>query len=76
MNYKNKTLGTLLSDPRIAPISADAIRAWDLKQEPVWNKTLTQIKEEHLYAGDLAGGFSRLKSRPHYSHNTWNYCRV
>ena len=60
MNYENKTLGTLLSDPRIAPISADAIRAWDLKQEPVWNKTLTQIKEEHLYAGDLAGGFSRL----------------
>ena len=60
MTYENKTLGALLSDPRIAPIAADAIRNWDLKQEPVWNKTLVQIKEGHLYAGDLAGGFSRL----------------
>ncbi len=60
MDYENMTLGSLLSDPRIAPAAPNAIRAWDLSKEDVWNKTLKQIREEHLFAGDLALGFDRL----------------
>ncbi len=60
MNYENETLGTLLSDPRIALIAADAIRNRDLKQEPLWNKTLLQLKTEHFFSGEIARGFDRL----------------
>ena len=35
-----KTLGELLSDPRIEKIAKDAIRKRDLTKEDVWNKTL------------------------------------
>ncbi|MBQ6174199.1 MAG: alpha/beta hydrolase [Clostridia bacterium] len=55
----NKTLGECLSDPRIAPIAGDAIRCMDLKSEPMWDKTLLQLREEH-FGGDLARGFDRL----------------
>ena len=60
MDYENRTLGSLLSDPRIAPAAPDAIRAWDLSKEPIWNKTLLQLREEHIFAGDLSLGFDRL----------------
>ena len=49
MAYENETLGALLSDPRIAPIAAEAIRNRDLKEEPLWDKTLTQIRTEHFF---------------------------
>ena len=54
-----KTLGEYLSDPRIAPIAPDAIRNMDLSKEPMWNKTLTQLRAEH-FGGELAQGFDRL----------------
>ena len=34
MPYENELLGKLLSDPRIAPIAAEAIRKRDLTREP------------------------------------------
>ena len=33
MAYENETLGALLSDPRIAPIAAEAIRNRNMKEE-------------------------------------------
>ena len=60
MSYENQTLGTVLSDPRIAPVAADAIRNRDLKQEPLWDKTLLQLKTEHFFSGEIALGFERL----------------
>ena len=46
MPYENMTLGALLSDPRVAPVADSAIRCRDLKKEPLWNKTLSRLKEE------------------------------
>ncbi len=60
MTSLNRTLGHLLSDPRIAPIAGNAIRNRDLKQEPLWNKTLFQLKEEHFFTGEIARGIDRL----------------
>ena len=54
-----KTLGELLSDPRIRQIAPDAIRKWDLTKEPVWNKTLQEIRE-HFFRSDIAKGMDRL----------------
>ena len=56
---ENKTLGELLSDPRIRPIARDAIRGWDLSGEEMWHKTLRQLREER-FGGGLTGGFERL----------------
>ncbi|MBR5345933.1 MAG: alpha/beta hydrolase [Clostridia bacterium] len=55
----NKTLGEILSDPRIQKITPDAIKDWDLSQEPMWNKTLAQLREDH-FGGNLQRGFDRL----------------
>ncbi len=55
----DKTLGELLTDPRIRPIAADAITAWDLSKEAMWNKTLSQLRQEH-FGGGIARGFERL----------------
>ncbi len=60
MTYEKETLGALLSDPRIAPIAADAIRCRDLSTEPIWNKTLLQLREEHIFSGQIGAGFERL----------------
>lgn len=60
MAYENNTLGELLSDERIAPIAGYAIRNWDLSKEDVWGKTLSQIRDEHLFAGKIGDGFERL----------------
>lgn len=54
-----KTLGELLSDPRIREIAPDAIRKWDLSKEPVWNKTLQEVREQ-FFRGDIAKGLDRL----------------
>ncbi len=54
-----KTLGELLSDPRIRLIAPDAIRKWDLTKEPIWNKTLQEIRE-HFFRSDIAKGMDRL----------------
>ena len=59
MSLENKTIGELLSDPRIAPIAPDAIRGWDLSQDPLWSKTLGQLRAEH-FGGELENGFNRL----------------
>ena len=48
MIEETKTLGELLSDPRIRPIAADAIRDMDLTQDAMWNKTLKELREEVL----------------------------
>ena len=54
-----KTLGQWLSDERIAKIAPDAIRKWDLSGEEMWNKTLTQLREEH-FGGEIREGLERL----------------
>ena len=54
-----KTLGELLSDPRIETIAADAIRKRDLSEEPLWNKTLQEIRD-HFFRSDIARGMERL----------------
>ena len=59
-NLMNKTIGELLSDPRIARIAPDAIRGRDLPHDPLWGKTLTEIRDEKLLTGDIAPGFERL----------------
>ena len=56
---KERTLGEILSDPAIRPIAPDAIRKRDLTKEELWNKTLTQLREEH-FGGELREGFERL----------------
>ena len=60
MPFDQTTLGALLSDPRIQPVAADAIRGRDLRKEELWNRTLGQIREEQLLSGDLEAGFDRL----------------
>ena len=60
MPYENETLGSLLSDSRIAPIAGDAIRNRDLSKEPLWSKTLSQLKAEHFFSGEIGLGFQRL----------------
>ena len=54
-----RTLGEILSDPRIAKIAPDAIRNWDLSKEDMWNKTLAQLKAEH-FGGEIGSGLERL----------------
>ena len=53
-------MGALLSDPRIAPVAAQAILNRDLSTEPVWDKTLSQLSSEHFFSGDIGKGFERL----------------
>ena len=60
MAYENETLGNLLGDPRIALISKNAIRNRDLEKEPLWDMTLTQIKAEHFFSGEVGLGIERL----------------
>ena len=59
MEMERRTLGELLRDERIRPIATDAIRNMDLSREPMWNKTLGQLREEH-FGGGLMAGFERL----------------
>ena len=59
MALEEKTLGELLSDPRISLVASDAIKNMDLRQDEKWNKTLAQLKEEH-FGGGLGSGFERL----------------
>ena len=56
---EKKTLGELLSDPRIRPIASDAITGMDLKQEGLWDKSIEQLREEQ-FGGGLTHGFDRL----------------
>ena len=54
-----RVLGDLLCDPRIRQIAPDAIRNMDLRKEPIWNKTLAQLQEEH-FGGGIGAGLDRL----------------
>ena len=60
MTYENCTLGSLLSAPEISRIAKDAIRNRDLSQEDLWNKTLKQLREEHIFSGNISQGIDRL----------------
>ncbi len=60
MSSREKTLGEWLSDPRIAFIAPDAIRGRDLSEEDVWHMTLSQIREAHLFSGNIESGLRRL----------------
>ena len=55
----NKTLGELLSDPRIKLIAPDAIRNRDLSEEPIWDLTLADINER-FFSSNIARGMDRL----------------
>ena len=54
-----RTLGEILSDPKIRPIAPDAIRKRDLAKEEMWGKTLSQLRAEH-FGGELREGLDRL----------------
>lgn len=56
---ENRTLGELLSDPRIRPIAADAIAKWDLSGTELWDKSLKQLRAER-FGGEIARGLDRL----------------
>lgn len=56
---ETKTLGEVLSDPRIAPVASDAITGMDLSKEDMWNKSIRQLREER-FGGNLTAGFERL----------------
>ena len=60
MAYENETLGKLLSDPRITPIAAEAVRGRDFKAEPLWNMTLAELNKEHFFTGEIGLGMERL----------------
>ncbi len=60
MTYENEPLGSLLSAPEISPIAKDAIRNRDLSLEPLWHKTLRQLREEHFFSGNIGQGIHRL----------------
>ena len=60
MSYEFNTLGDLLSNPKIRPIAQDAIRRRNLKEEELWNMTLSQLKEEHFFSGEINNGIRRL----------------
>ena len=51
MTEEKKTLGELLSDPRIVKIAPDAIRNRDLSKEEVWEKTPAQLRAVRWYEG-------------------------
>ncbi len=57
---RQKTLGELLSDPRISRIAPDAIRNRELSREDLWNCSLARLKEEHFFSGEIARGILRL----------------
>ena len=54
-----RTLGEILSDPKISRIAPDAIRKRDLSKEEMWTKTLSQLRADH-FGGELREGFERL----------------
>ena len=54
-----KTLGQLLTDPRIAEIAPDAIRNRDLSAEEVWDKTIPELKAQY-FGGEVDKGFEAL----------------
>lgn len=60
MAHEHDTLAALLSDPRIATIAADAIRNRNLKGEPLWHKTLAELKGESFLNGEIGLGIDRL----------------
>ncbi len=60
MSYEFNTLGDLLSNPKIRPIAQDVIRRRNLKEEELWNMTLSQLKEEHFFSGEINNGIRRL----------------
>jgi acetyl esterase/lipase len=60
MSYEFNTLGDLLSNPKIRPIARDAIRNRNLKDEEVWNMTLSQLTEDHVFFGNINNGIQRL----------------
>ena len=60
MSFEFNTLGDLLSNPKIRPVAQDAIRRRNLKEEELWNMTLSQLKEEHFFSGEINDGIRRL----------------
>lgn len=60
MAFENSTLGSLLSDPRIRPVAGDAIRRRDLSREEIWHKTLEEIRQEHIFTGEIGRGIECL----------------
>lgn len=67
MTYENCTLGSLLIVPEISRIAKDAIRNRDLSQEDLWNKTLKQLREEHMLS---QGNRVLIIDAKYYSHTT------
>ena len=60
MAFETKTLGELLSDPRIEKIASNAIRSRNLKEEPVWDMPLEKIRSQEFFSSDIGSGFERL----------------
>ena len=60
MAYESSTLGSLLNDSRISKVAKDAIRNRDLQAETVWDKTLSELKYERIFNGEIGCGIKRL----------------
>ena len=60
MALEDRTLGSLLSDPRIAAVAKDAIRHRDLSKEKTWDMTLETLKGELFFNGEIGEGIERL----------------
>ena len=57
--FMDKTLKSILEDPRISRIAPDAIKRWDLTKEEFYNWTLREIAEKMGWKC-LNRGFTRL----------------
>ncbi len=60
MTFEKRTLGELLSDPKIEPVARFAIKARDLSREDVWQMTPAELREKHIFTGDIGRGLQRL----------------
>ena len=60
MAYESSTLGSLLNDSRISKVAKDAIRNRDLEAEAVWDKSLSELKSEQIFNGEIGCGIKRL----------------
>lgn len=71
MVHENDKLGALLGDARIAPIAVNAIRNRNLRDEPLWDWTLAQLKSVEFFTGEIASGIERLYEAA--ETGTWVY---
>ena len=71
---ESMTLQSLLEDERIREVAPYAIKALDLSREPLWTKTLAQLRREQ-WGGNVERGMNRLfraAEEGTYCHRIWS----